>query len=146
MAWKTVKAPPLPEPVRGEFFNFKAIGDKLGGWFVQTAPRTKTYDGKAKEVTDYVVRVKDGTQKIVTGNRDLDHQMKQSFADGLKPGHQIVIEYTHNTPIPGMSPQKGFSVKFDDAPQMAMPAFKASEQQSAPPPPPPPPSDDDLFR
>ncbi len=131
MAWKDVD-PGTEEPrVAGEFVRLNAIGDKLIGWFVgvsETPSKFQNKDGTPKMQTNYTVRAKDGVNKILTGNYDLNRHMTKAFADGLKKGHQVVITHSHTVPSdkPGYSDMKAFKVKFNPEPEVKMPEAKAA--------------------
>jgi hypothetical protein len=102
MAFKEV-VPPKDTPV-GEFFQFKAIGDKLRGYFVGAGPAKGSY-AKPTDVAVSFLCSENGKPVVKTispAPYTLKRAVQHAMGEGkLVQGVECQVHYTGNQPIEG---------------------------------------------
>lgn len=93
-------------------FEFKKVGDKIKGTFERTKDVDFTEkDGRTKTATGAILKVEDGSSRIVWLSALLRDVMEQ-----VNEGDKITITFTGEKPAKekGRSPTKLYEVEIDD--------------------------------
>ncbi len=121
MAFRDVD-PPAPENA-GNYYKFKAMGDRLAGVFLSAKMTT----GKFGDKMEYKFKTAAGE---VTFTPPTDAARKLEAAE-LQPGHKVIITWTGEKDIGKGMPMKLFRVQVDgEAKKPPAPAKPAPEPGS----------------
>lgn len=144
MAYKTIDEP--EQGSGGKFFQFKAIGDAIEGYFAGTSVSTSQFAKEKDEA--YTFLTKDGLVTIDPVPTNGSMKLNAAKRDGdLKPGCKVLLKFIGEKPTDKGNPMRIIEVKVDPEPnQGALKAIAKKKSETPKPPPPKPKNDDaDLF-